>query len=148
MAHLTMSRQRAVDRIHLLWTTLYTQMVWHKESDAASCAGYDFRAIWALRLILPVVIYLSQRLRHACSGKSAFTSSQPGVVLAKSILVTLDNFVLIAGLKLTISFKSFPRQRLMVHDRLTMWNTGHQESGSILKRDTNFPNCEPNKLQK
>ena len=67
------------------------------------------------------------------SGKSAFISSKPIAVSlrrAASLLVTLDNFVLIAWPRAgDASFKCLPYQMSMVRDMPTMFVTGNGESG-------------------
>ena len=97
------------------------------------------------------------------SGKSAFISSKPIVVPsgAAYLLVTLDNFVLIAWpCAGDASFKCLPYQMSMVRDMPTMFVTGNGESGfdsgeGALKmattskegsRDENYPMEAPNCL--
>ena len=68
-------------------------------------------------------------------GKSAFNSSKPiglsaGNRGARPLLVTLDNFVLIAWPRAgDASFKCLPYQMSMVRDMPTMFVTGNGESG-------------------
>lgn len=63
------------------------------------------------------------------SGKSAFVSTKP-IRLRPVLLVTLDNFVLIAWpCAGDVSFKCLPYQLSMVRDMPTMVFTGNGESG-------------------
>lgn len=63
-------------------------------------------------------------------GKSAFIRSKPIGSFGSRLLVTLDNFVLIARPRASdVSFKCLPYQLSMVGDVPTMVVTGSGESG-------------------
>ena len=77
-----------------------------------------------------VILELIHATKLRPRGKSAFIRSKPIGLFAPVLLVTLDNFVLIAWPRAgDVSFKCLPYQLSMVRDMPTMVVTGNGESG-------------------
>ena len=97
-------------------------------------ANGSLNQLWFLRSYNPTwITVVILELIHATSsdlrGKSAFIRSKP-IGLRPGLLVTLDNFVLIARPRAgDVSFKCLPYQLSMVRDMPTMVVTGNGESG-------------------
>ncbi len=77
-----------------------------------------------------VILELIHASKLRPSGKSAFIRSKPMRRLRRLLVVTLDNFGLIARPRAgDVSFKCLPYQVSMVADMTTMLVTGNGESG-------------------